>query len=1159
MDLDPTVRRPRSPVQARLGPFLLGETLGEGGMAEVFAGTHVDDGTPVALKVLKPGRAADDAERMDSFESELDAIAGLQHPRITTVYDYGRVHASAEAGSGGRVQTGSPYLVMEKVEGGTASRLRGALDWPSLRGLLLEVLDALAHAHARGLVHRDIKPGNILVGDRGAKLTDFGLAATSVDLDRPEAESTFEGTPAYMAPEQVTMRPRDVGPWTDLYSVGVMAWALATGDRPYRGTIPELIRQHVTQALPPFEPAPSLSPDLEAWIRRMMAVRPVDRPRSAAQAAWELVQCREPGEEASTPSPSRARLPSLKTLLFKDVSTLVRPPSTPAPVRVAAPIAQTPPPLPEVWTEVGAIEANPHLHRAGLNLVGRRARGLVGRDAQCEALWSTLRAVLHDRRPRVVVVEGPAGTGKTALADRVAERAHELGAAELIRAQHRPHLGAQDGLGPALQRFHRLVGLDRTALLSRVRKRLKEVGQTDEAEVRALSEAIAPASTQEQEQGLGGALKGTEDRHRVLGRHLTALAGPRLVIVRIDNLAWGSESVALMQWLLDRSDEDLPVLVLATLRSENVPLSPASEPLEALLAHPALQRVPVQDLDPDDREVLLRTLVGLDPAVSSRLARRSRGNPSFIIELVRSWRDDDLLVPGELGFGLRPDADPGLPEGLLHLWGDRLERFLRDRPEGDGVALELAAALCQDVDLHFWSAVCADRGVEPTATLLPDLFRLQLAAPNPAGGGFSFGHAMIRAALELRAERAGRRGEHHARIADLLRDRLTVHDLARHLRDAGRPADALPVFTRSARELLRRSEIRGALEAVRSLERALADCGAPDDDPHHTWALLLRSRIERRLGAGPESVALATRAVRRAQDDGHTRLEPLARGALAFALGHGGETARAEAVFEQAIEQARAAWLIDELPRLQWEAGLNLLRSGRLAAARALLREALLSAESAGDLSGASVCWMFLARASVALLDLGRAEFERGEAEVRFRHLGDRWGLAHCAHIAATIARHHGDLDTAGQKLREAAAGLEAVGAAEANVVPLDRAMILLLRERFADAATLLQRHEGRLQAHGMGAFVAETRVMTLAARAGAGDFAGWSGALQDAHEGLRHAATAQREVALAARIGAKACRAADKPKRATLFDRIADGIEDALERGGGHRGVQGS
>ncbi|MCA9563076.1 MAG: serine/threonine protein kinase, partial [Myxococcales bacterium] len=254
-----------SSTDIQLGQVTLSHVAGKGGMGSVWRGNLADHPEPVAVKVVTAKTA--DYERFYSlFRREIRASAALRHPLIVRLFEQGTVDDSAAQSSDGRLVSGAPYFVMEWVDAlGPVTHLRDT-SWSNLRRILMLLLDALAHAHARGIIHRDIKPGNVLLltdklGLPSIKLTDFGIAH-QLDMlrssERDIADSEFEpimGTPYYMAPEQIRGKWRLYGPWTDLYAVGCLAWQLATGTRPFVGkSLREVAKAHLEGGLPKFEP-----------------------------------------------------------------------------------------------------------------------------------------------------------------------------------------------------------------------------------------------------------------------------------------------------------------------------------------------------------------------------------------------------------------------------------------------------------------------------------------------------------------------------------------------------------------------------------------------------------------------------------------------------------------------------------------------------------------------------------------------------------------------------------------------------------------------------------------------------------------------------------------------------------------------------------------
>ncbi|HEX2119387.1 MAG TPA: serine/threonine-protein kinase, partial [Acidimicrobiales bacterium] len=252
--------------------------LGRGGMAEVCAGTDLRLQRPVAVKFLLPEMAArDDIRRR--FEAEARSAASLSDPHAVAVFDTGE-------------HDGLPYIVMERLPGETlADRIaQGPVDPDWLRGVAREVLGALAAAHAAGLVHRDVKPGNILLtADGHAKIADFGIAK-SVEGPGGDLTGTGQllGTPAYLAPERLDGAPAT--PKSDLHSLGVVMYEALAGRCPFPGDTPLATARAVAAGdyVPLAEVRPGLDPDLVATVERAMATDPDRRFDTATAMAAAL-------------------------------------------------------------------------------------------------------------------------------------------------------------------------------------------------------------------------------------------------------------------------------------------------------------------------------------------------------------------------------------------------------------------------------------------------------------------------------------------------------------------------------------------------------------------------------------------------------------------------------------------------------------------------------------------------------------------------------------------------------------------------------------------------------------------------------------------------------------------------------------------------------
>jgi serine/threonine protein kinase len=260
--------------------YEVGERLGRGGMAEVRAGTDLRLQRPVAIKFLLPEMAARPDIRT-RFEAEARAAASLSHPNAVAVFDTGE-HA------------GAPYIVMERLPGETLADRIGAGpadDVEAVRTLAIEVLGALGAAHAAGLVHRDVKPANILLAADGrAKVADFGIAKSVQETPTGDLTATGQvfGTPAYLAPERLDGAPAT--PQADLWSLGVVLYEVLTGDRPFVGETPLAMARAAAAGThrPLAEARPGTDPALADAVERALHPDPSARFASAAEMAAAL-------------------------------------------------------------------------------------------------------------------------------------------------------------------------------------------------------------------------------------------------------------------------------------------------------------------------------------------------------------------------------------------------------------------------------------------------------------------------------------------------------------------------------------------------------------------------------------------------------------------------------------------------------------------------------------------------------------------------------------------------------------------------------------------------------------------------------------------------------------------------------------------------------
>jgi tRNA A-37 threonylcarbamoyl transferase component Bud32 len=264
------------------GRYVLGESLGSGGMGEVYLAHDEVLARDVALKVLRSHYAGDE-EFAERFRREARRAASLSHPNIVQVFDRGET------------EDGTSYIAMEYVPGGTLKEQierRGPFGTRDTAAVGAQIAEALGAAHERGIVHRDIKPQNVLVSASGdLKVTDFGIARAASAVTSSASDAIF-GTAGYISPEQAMGEP--VGPASDLYSLGVVLYEMLTGELPFTADNSIAVcMKHVTEPpRPPKQLNPDVSEGMDALVVKLLAKRPADRYAGAAELLNELERVR---------------------------------------------------------------------------------------------------------------------------------------------------------------------------------------------------------------------------------------------------------------------------------------------------------------------------------------------------------------------------------------------------------------------------------------------------------------------------------------------------------------------------------------------------------------------------------------------------------------------------------------------------------------------------------------------------------------------------------------------------------------------------------------------------------------------------------------------------------------------------------------------------
>jgi hypothetical protein len=954
--------------------------LGEGGMGQVWLARDTVLDVWVALKLVRPELASD--ERFSKlFSLEIGLSARLTHPRLVPIHD------------SGLLPDGTPYLGLAYADAGNFAQFRdGDLQWEPLLDLVFELLDALAFLHARGVLHRDLKPENVLLhrGEEGRLhvwLADLGLAGATDDLARRKGRR--EGTPGFMAPEQRRGAPQEYGPWTDLFALGVILWEIVTGSRPFSE------EEGVEQGLAAFEARGPVPSDLERVLRQLLSVDPLSRYDLVADLRVELTRLgpAEARTGSSAPGDASEAAPAGET----GASRWNRP------VPVAMPEV---PPLP---SGLGARA------RASLPLFALRELPLVARDDARAALWAEARAVAADGRPRVVLLVGEAGSGKTSLAASVLRDLEVGGWSQWVGlTYHRPP-GPDDGYDGAARALLRPWNETAASARARWSRALTRERAEGAEEVAAETERLVRWA------GLGGEEPVAAGYGlRTVYRWLDARAWRSLATLFIDDAHAAveeGEGLAIADAVLAGREAEgrRPLLVVCALRSEELAASPALASHVAALVAAGARRLDVPRLDREGTRALLHEALTLTPGLVERLAERCEGNPLFARQLLLEWSQRGWLVDeGRLVFGLAPGVNPdeALPRDAAGLVDARVARLAE--ASGDAVAFS---------DLVHTAAL-AGRSL-PRDLLLDDLapsglreFALGCGLWVADGETVRFDGALLHQALEVAAARRLDLQELHGGLvaawSDWSERVATPADapIARHALAAGWPDRALPALRAAAVAAWRRGRARELEEVARQLvgvARGLGDAGA-EGVGALWWGRALDAQ-------GRPLDAAAQLAI--------------ARGSLPS----GGEQV-----------EATLAWCEAQL------------RVGDLRAARGAASEAMELAKSRKDLRLEGLAVLAQAACEQVQRNVDGADLLYTRAEARLAQVSDARGVALALLGRAGLSRRRGDWGEAEEGFDEAAAAFVALGdplsACRARAA---RAEVLACTERADEAESALR------------------------------------------------------------------------------------------------------
>lgn len=410
-----------------VGQYKIIGTLGQGGMAAVYKAYHARLDRHVAIKVMHKGLMEDESF-LTRFEREARIVAKLEHPHIVPVYDFDEVD-------------GQPYLVMKIIEGQTLKRVLSSTPLPldQITRIMDNMADALTYAHEHGVLHRDVKPSNIVIDQKGvAYLTDFGLARASRAGASTMSADMILGTPQYISPEQASGQA-DLTPATDVYSLGVILYEMVVGRVPFNADTPyAVVHDHIYTELPrPTEINPVVPPQVEAVLVKALAKKPADRYASPVEMMQAFkIACRRAGLTALPDDRDKVAEQSFARRAnphMDDSPTMSAEAPLPAPPSIPAPIPPQPPeparrPLfrADVPGDGRKVEWEINLDNADWKQMGERLKERVQRSGWLDNLEGKLEEIGEKIEDAVEgAVEGKGGKKSSKSRRKGAERSPE--------------------------------------------------------------------------------------------------------------------------------------------------------------------------------------------------------------------------------------------------------------------------------------------------------------------------------------------------------------------------------------------------------------------------------------------------------------------------------------------------------------------------------------------------------------------------------------------------------------------------------------------------------------------------------------------------------------------------------------------------------------
>ncbi len=951
--------------------------LGRGGMGVVYLCRDMVTGERVALKRLRSPEEAKGPSRPEEswwFQQEARAVAALDHPAIVRARDFGSL------------ADGTPYLVMDVLPGRSVHEWMHTtkLPWSVIWSLVDQVLAGLAHAHARGVIHGDMKPSNVMLDlastSRGprAAILDLGLAWLRESRHDPRLDGApapepavhaGAGTVGWVAPEQIRKAAPHVGPPTDLYALGCIMYRIITGKEVFEGNAQEVLRAHKRSPVPAPKLPEGVPEGVGLYIQKLLAKRPWHRFDLAADArrAWQQFK------------PKHA-------LTLEEIIE-----SSPASSSRGA----------------GSARGAQGSKALAPGILSLRPVPLVGREEERRELLKMVGEIRSGQGPpqRMVALIGEAGVGKSRLAEWLCEQVHERGLMMPLRARYGRMPTPLDGVTGAVNAHYGLEGADRSLVEQTLMNRWEVSSEDDDALswVAATAEWLRPSPPGTLvpigPTGKRFVLDTAELRWVVVRKVLERIGRERPVLLWFDDLHLASPNTFEMLARLRRDAPALRLLIVATARSETLETDlDAALRMEAARADWGGRVFELKPLPTEDTESLLRTALPLHDDAIARATEQSRGNPLFALQLLHAWSGGGYLKLDDGRYRVPDDALLGRAITTAELWDERL----RAVPTELRLSAYAAAAIGEDVRGGVLKALVASLGMDPHDALAA-LTRAQilLAAGNDR---FRWAHALLQEHLMQRLHERSDAPAIFRLAANALAKhpavgsrRIMKHRVTNLLRAGDDDLAAQLMFHFIEGSWRRGRDTAATLRDLRLLDGHVAGLSAARYSYWRAEALRHIGRLEE----ARDQVQIARKAFAQAGD---MPREAQAMRLLGHILSDLGQPAQGRLVVDEAVSRFEA--LGDEAGRAQAEVVLGEIDYllGDHGRARAELRSASARCSDAGDVLGRAQCLILLALTETAAGAYQRARELLIVARSEFDGIGYQLGLAQC-----DIALGHAD------------------------------------------------------------------------------------------------------------------------------------------------------